>query len=182
MSAREDPDHARGRARGVSLWLVPQEPLRERLTGVIGRLAARFGGPTFGPHVTLVAGLADDEAELVIRARALAGELQPFPLRLERVARRDEYFRALSIDAVGGDPLRAAHAAACRHFAHRPAQPFQPHLSLAYGRIEPAAAEAAGREVSNEVQGRFAAKALHVWRTEGPVEAWRELAVVDFYS
>ncbi|MCM2258682.1 MAG: hypothetical protein NDJ94_23870, partial [Vicinamibacteria bacterium] len=104
----------------MSLWLQPQDPLRERLAGVIARLATRFGGPTFVPHVTLVAGLAGDEADLVLRARALAGELRPFPLRLERVARRDEYFRALSIDAVGGEPLRAAHAAACRHFAHRP--------------------------------------------------------------
>ncbi|MCM2257997.1 MAG: hypothetical protein NDJ94_20380 [Vicinamibacteria bacterium] len=55
-------------------------------------------------------------------------------------------------------------------------------MSLAYGRLDPAAAEAAGREVSNEVQGRFEVKTLHVWRTEGAVEAWRELAAIDFYS
>jgi 2'-5' RNA ligase len=176
----EDPLHARGRARGVSLWLQPQGPFRERLRSVVDRLAARFGGPVLEPHVTLVAGLPGDEGEILQRAQALAATLQPLSLRLERVARRDEYFRALFVEAIGGEPLHAAHAAACRGFGHRPAGPFQPHLSLAYGRLDPAAVEAAGREISNEVQGRFESAALHVVRTEGPVADWRELAVVPF--
>ncbi len=174
----EDPDHARGRARGVSLWLQPQGPFRERLRAVVLRLAARFGGPVFEPHVTLVAGLSGDEAEILARARGLAAKLAPLSLRLERVARRDEYFRALFVEAIGGEALHAAHAAACRGLGHRPAGPFQPHLSLAYGHLDPAAAEASGREVSNEVQGRFEAVALHLVRTEGAVGEWRELEVV----
>ncbi len=165
------------RARGVSLWLQPQGPLRERLRAVVDRLAARFGGPVFEPHVTLVAGLAGDEAEILEGARRLGATLPPLSLRLERVARRDEYFRALFVEAIGGEPLLSAHRQACRALGHRPAGPFQPHLSLAYGRLDPAAAEAAGREISNEVQGRFEAAALHVVRTEGAVGEWRELGL-----
>ena len=36
-------------------WLVPAAgPERDRLAGVIGRLAAEHAAPVFAPHVTLV--------------------------------------------------------------------------------------------------------------------------------
>ena len=48
-------------------WLVPAAgPARDRLAGVIARLAAEHGGPVFAPHITM-AGVVESSAEAAAR-------------------------------------------------------------------------------------------------------------------
>ena len=68
----EQPDHARGEAHGLSLWLTLDGLARARLRDLIAGLASRLGGPVFEPHVTLLPGLAGPEGELRPRAAELA--------------------------------------------------------------------------------------------------------------
>ncbi len=163
------------RARGVSLWLMPEGDARDRLARLIARLAARFSTPPFPPHVTLLPGIRGREDDLLAVSAALAAGLRPFPVRLRGVDGRDEPFRCLFVPAMRDEPLVAAHAAASSAFGREPDPAFLPHLSLVYGRLPPETKWPLARELTSAVPGSIEAARLHVWRTEGPVGDWREV-------
>jgi len=164
-------------ARGISLWLTPEGETRERLAGLIQRLAARLGTVPFAPHVTLLAGLTEPDDVVLQAAAALSADLVPFTIALDGVEGRDEPFRCLFVRAVATDALGQAHAAAARLFgrAHDPA--FLPHLSLVYGWLAPEVKIALARELEAEARCSIEARGLHVWRTAGLVTDWRRLDV-----
>jgi 2'-5' RNA ligase len=163
------------RARGVSLWLMPEGDARAPLAHLIARLAERFSTPPFPPHVTLLPGIGGREDDVLAVSAALAAGLRPFPVRLRGVDARDEPFRCLFVPALPDEPLVAAHAAASRRFGREPDPAFLPHLSLVYGSLPPETKGPLARELGAAVPGSIEAARLHVWRTEGPVEDWREV-------
>jgi 2'-5' RNA ligase len=163
------------RARGVSLWLVPEGESRLRLASLIGHLAARLGTEPFVPHVTLLPGLAGREDAVLGRAAALASRLPPLLVRLQGIEGRDEPFRCLFARAAADGPLRAAHAVSAQAFGREPNPEFLPHLSLVYGTLAPEAKRSLAVELKPAVPGSLEAARLHVWRTEGPVGDWREI-------
>jgi 2'-5' RNA ligase len=165
------------RATGTSLWLMPEGEERVRFAALVARLAARLRTEPFAPHVTLLPGLPWPEAEVVARAESLAGELGPLGLKLGGVEGRADPFRCLFVRVAVSAALRTAHARAARAFGRDPDPEFLPHLSLVYGRLESEPKTALVREVASEAAGELEARRLHVWRTEGAVADWRELAV-----
>jgi 2'-5' RNA ligase len=171
------------RARGVSLWLMPEGEARDRLAALVARLAARLGTPPFPPHVTLlpgIEGLSEDDA--LVAGRALGATLRPFRVRLLGLEGRDEPFRCLFARAAADEPLLSAHSAAARAFGREPDPAFLPHLSLVYGTLPLEAKRSLAAEVAFEASVSFEAASLHAWRTEGPVEDWREIGVLGLYA
>jgi 2'-5' RNA ligase len=163
------------RARGVSLWLVPEGPPRGRLAGLIEGLAARLGTKPFAPHVTLLPGLPGPEADVLDRARVLAAELGPLTVELSGINGLDAHFRCVFFRVADSRALREAHGRAARSFGREPDPSFDPHLSLVYGTLPPELKAAVQRELSDRVPEPLAVRNLHVWRTEGSVGEWREI-------
>ena len=129
-------------------WLVPAAgPARDRLAGVIARLAAEHGGPVFAPHVTL-AGVGESAPDAAARVleRLVAG-VPPFEVALTGVGYEPEFFRSLYLRAEPTAILTALHEAGERAWGLDPA-PYRPHLSLLYARLpeerKPAIAGALG--------------------------------------
>jgi 2'-5' RNA ligase len=162
------------RARGVSLWLMPDGEARDRLAGTIGRLASRLGTTPFAPHVTLLPGLPGPEEEVVEAARVLAAELEPFSIELEGISGHDAHFRCLFFQVADAPALREAHRRAARSFGREPDPAFEPHLSLVYGTLVPEAKARLRADLAAE-PAAFPVGRLHVWRTEGVVGEWCEL-------
>jgi hypothetical protein len=178
-----EPNMDEPRARGVSLWLMPDREVRERLSALLDGLAARFGTTPFPPHVTLLPGIAGPPAGDVLAAsRTLARGLPPLAVRLVEVEGRAEHFRCLFARAAADAPLVSAHAAAALAFGRTPDPAFLPHLSLVYGALEPQAKRLLAAEVRGAVDLAFEARRLHVWLTEGPPGDWRELGSFGFNS
>jgi 2'-5' RNA ligase len=168
------------RAQGISLWLVPPDPARAHLATLIEDLAARLGTRPFAPHLTLLPGVGGRAEDAVLgTARSLAARLWPLTIRLESVEGGEEPFRCLIALAAADGPLQAAHAAAAQPFGRQPDPAFLPHVSLVYGFLAPETKRALVREVSFSARLAFEAARLHVWRTEGPVEDWREIGAFD---
>ena len=166
-------------AKGVSLWLMPEGDARKRLSGLIDSLALRLDTEGFAPHVTLLPGLGGPQSRVVDDARLLAGRLQPCSLGFTVVDGEEQYFRCLFL-RVGDDPgLHDAHALAARQFGRQPDPGFCPHLSLVYGALGARRKAGLVSELSGETATSFDAGRLHVWKTEGPVGDWRELAAFD---
>jgi 2'-5' RNA ligase len=167
------------RAKGVSLWLMPEAAVRERLATLIDRLAAEPGTAGFAPHVTLLPGLPGPEAEVLDRARVLAPELPALSLPFSGIDGTSAHFRCLFLRVATSPALREAHARAAQHFGREPEASFDPHLSLVYGTLDAARKDDLKRELQPLAPPSFEARRLHVWRTEGPVREWRELAAVE---
>lgn len=163
------------RARGLSLWLVPEGAAAARLTGCIEGLAHARGTPGFAPHVTLLGGVLRPEPDVRRACAALARTLRPLSIRLGPVEARDDYFRRVFVRVAETGPLRRARAAAGRTLGVVDGD-FMPHLSLVYGKLAGARMAAALREAS-AVSGRaFVARRLELWRTVGEVRQWRRAA------
>jgi 2'-5' RNA ligase len=161
----------------ASLWLMPEGDAYERLSVMIARLAARLGTTPFKPHVTLLTGLEGPEGEIVESAQALAAELAPLHLDFAAVDGTEQHFRCLFLRVGHPDALRDAHSHAARRLGLEPDPAFDPHLSLVYGTLSARQKNALARELTPETQTSFDARRLHVWRTDLPVEEWREVAV-----
>jgi 2'-5' RNA ligase len=168
------------RAKGISLWLMPEGEEHDRLSALIDRLAARFGTVSFAPHVTLLAGLPGPEREVLERAGVLAAEIGPLSLELSGVGGTEAHFRCLFLRAHPQRVLREAHGRAALRFGREPEPSFDPHLSLLYGRLEARAKAPLVQELAEETAARFDARRLHVWRTRGAVGEWRPLGSFAF--
>jgi hypothetical protein len=164
------------RAKGLSLWLMPEGSTRDALTVQINRLADRLGTARFAPHVTLLPGVPGPDSDVVDTARALAGDLEPLSLEPTDVGGTETHFRCLFFRVRASPALLAAHAHAARGFGREPEVSFDPHLSLVYGALdEPVKAELS-HELVRQIPPPFEVRRLHVWRTEGAVGEWRPLA------
>jgi len=152
------------RAQGVSLWLVPDGPEAQATAALIGELSARFGTPTFAPHVTLLGGLAVDPETAVTTAGDLAAGLTDLSVRFEGLEHSGDYFRALVV--------RRAQAA----FPSEPVGPFVPHLSLLYGAVPVETRRHLAAEVRESAPAAIVMRHLDVVATEGAVAQWRRLA------
>ena len=118
-------------------WLVPAAgPVRERLAGVITRLAAEHGGPVFAPHVTMNGSVdAEPDAAARVLERVMAG-VSPFEVALPGFGYEPEYFRSLYLRAEPSAILTALHEAGQRAWG-LDGPPYRPHLSLLYARDLP---------------------------------------------
>ncbi len=162
-----------GQGHGTALWLMPDGPSSERLAALVSALAARLGTPVFVPHVTLIHGLAREEAENVARARALARRLASQRVDLLPAEGREEYFRCLYLPVEAAEPLRAEHRRAAEAFGVPPDPEYLPHLSLVYGRLDEAEKERIASSLVSELPISTELTAIEVWRTAGPVGDWK---------
>ena len=125
-------------------WLVPAEgPVRDRLAGVIARLAAEYGAPVFAPHVTINRNVdAEPDAAARVLERVMAG-VSPFEVALPGFGYEPEYFRSLYLRAEPHAVLTSLHEAGEQAWGldisgiSESGAPYRPHLSLLYSRDLP---------------------------------------------
>jgi 2'-5' RNA ligase len=165
-------------------WLVPAAgPARDRLAGVITRLAAEHGGPVFPPHITM-AGVVESSAEAAARVleRLVAG-VPPFEVALTGVGYEPEFFRSLYLRAEPTAILTSLHDAGERAWGldiSGTGPPYRPHLSLLYARDlaeerKPAIADGLGLALPVTVR----IDAAEIWGDfTDDVTRWRRVARV----
>ena len=164
-------------------WLVPAAgPVRDRLAGVIARLAAEHAAPVFAPHITM-AGVVESSADAAARVleRLLAG-VPPFEVTLTRFGHEPEFFRSLYLRAEPFARLTALHQAGQRAWGLDPA-PYRPHLSLLYSHLpeegKPAIADALGLALPVTIR----VDAAEIWADfRDDVTRWRRVAQVPLAS
>ena len=158
-------------AFGYHLWLVPAGHAFHRLQGVVDRLADAYDGPMFTPHVTLLSGLAADEASLIETNRRLAAGLEPFKLDLTVPEAGTTYFQCIYMRVAENPSLSRTRKAAGEAFA-LPADNYTPHLSLYYGDASPDRRATILTAVPAQAKGSFPVKSIQLIRadSERPVD------------
>lgn len=159
-----------------SLWFMPAGELAERLSRMIRRLSARYGGPNFPPHVTLLGNITGPRPELLAASARIARELRPFTIRLDKLDAFDQYFRCLLVRAALNQPVRHAHQIACREFRRQREPAYMPHLSLLYGNFTAAEKAGAMAELGPRLDLEFKARSLYLYATRPDPLKWRRVA------
>jgi hypothetical protein len=126
------------RSTEFSFWLLPTAPLAGKLHTIIQKLAARFDAVDFEPHVTLYSGPSDDgEAETV--ARELAAGFPPFALTPLKIDCTRLYTKTLFVQCAESPAAWTMFEFVKNHCAKPSAYRLDPHLSLLYKTMDPAA-------------------------------------------
>jgi|TARA_B100000315_G_scaffold50860_1_gene45399 2'-5' RNA ligase len=115
-----------------SIWLMPTGSMKQKLKQVINELSINYGGPTFGPHVTLISSFLGNEEELLQRTEKLASKITPFGLKLRAIKYLNEFFRSFFLDVELTNDLKQARSAGLELFTCNENE-YRPHMSLAYG-------------------------------------------------
>lgn len=159
-----------------SLWFMPTGGVYESLARTIRRLSARYGGPEFLPHLTLLGGFVSLRRDALRRCAALAHMLRPFTIYMGKVGFRDEYFRCLFVHAEMTPALRKANLVAHRVFGRDLDRPFMPHLSLLYGNFPRGLKEEISAELGSRLDLQFKVRRVFLYRTQESPLQWRRMA------
>ncbi len=159
------------RAKGYSLWIVPEKKELDELTILIQKLSERFKSPLFVPHMTLVGGISQKEGEIEEKTKRLASNLKPFEVELEKIDYEEIWNRTLYIRGKDSSLLSYAFERSDYTFETGNIPPF-PHMSLAYGAFSNKSKEEAIREIGENYPAKFRASSLHLFYTQGHVDGW----------
>lgn len=184
MVNRGDEAEGAGAAgpRETALWLVPCEADRRRLAAVIRRLAQRFGGPVFAPHVTVFGGVTTPRTRLDELLARSAAELSPCLLEAARLSHGPAFFQCVFLEIAEPSPVIALRRRLAPELGRSPDAAAHPHVSLLYGELAATLRQRLCRELAPALSGSFRFDALEVvaprrdddadWRD---VEGWRSL-------
>jgi 2'-5' RNA ligase len=162
----------------ASVWLKPTGDAFERIQKALRSIHKHGGGPQVPAHVTLLNGVETTRASAELKLKHLAARVKPFRIKLGKIESRDEYFRALfAVVEVNGD-LAAAQREAYDAFDMKPAPPYEPHLSLLYGKLDEAAKKKLAEDAGGKLDVAFEVRALYLVNSTQsvPVADWHTLA------
>jgi 2'-5' RNA ligase len=159
-----------------SLWLMPAGATAQKFSELITQLAQRYSSPQFSPHVTLIGSIEAQEEEMVAKAQELATLLQPYPLQLTNVDYTELYYRALVVRIEASAEVMNANQQARKLFPSVKKTEYMPHLSLLYGDFSVETKKEIISKIGENFTDTFEATTLYLYRTEGAVRDWQQIA------
>ena len=161
-----------------ALWIRPSGDALDKITKIVRLVHKRGGGPQVQPHVTLLSGMETTMASAELKLKHLAMRVKPFKIRLGAIEGRQDYFRCLYAKAEPSEELAEARRIAYAEFEMNPPPPFEPHLSLLYGKIDDALKQELIAEAGGSLDLTFEANAVHLVNAyQGvPATSWHTIA------
>lgn len=161
----------------AAVWIRPGGDALERIQKMMRAAHKEAGGPQISPHVTLLAGAETTRASAELKLKHLAQRIRPFTVKLGPIEWRDDYFRSLYATIELTSELAAAQQAAYDAFEMKPAPPYEPHLSLAYGKIDEGVKKRIAEQAGGRIDVEFEVRALDLVNATStvPVSEWRTL-------
>ena len=160
-----------------SVWIRPNAQALDRIQDAIRSVHRHAGGPPVRPHVSLLGGIETTLANAELKLKKLAARLQPFEIRLGRIAWYPEYYRSFFVSVEPSEPLLAAQAAAHETFERMPPDPFEPHVSLVYGDFDESLKKRWAAELGGRLDVAFTARAVDLVNAceSVPVPEWKSV-------
>jgi len=124
--------------RMLSYWLVPAEPHHSYFESVIDKLAKRFNGKVFGPHVTVYAGSCTEEQKPGQKLGEMLDEclkgVEPITLQATGLEYLDIFTKTLFLQFEQHEVLANLSQRIKEQFAAPAPEDYEldPHLSLLY--------------------------------------------------
>lgn len=115
-----------------SIWIIPPKPLYNLLKNTIDKLAKKYKGPTFEPHMTLLGDIDESLSEIEYKVQKLAANIDKLKLSLGPVSFSTTYFQSVFVRINSTSKLMKLNMDAKKLFG-RENNVFMPHMSLLYG-------------------------------------------------
>jgi hypothetical protein len=170
----------------IAYWLIPAEPARSFVQGVIDDLARRYDAPGFEPHVTVHVGSnRADAVERGLPVAALACKL--IKLKTLEIGHASEFIKTLFVQFALNTELRQLNEIIRNAAQDSSHYELKPHLSLLYKKM-PAEARS---ELAHSIKVPFsevifdalkAVRCISPTRTRADVEAWRVVAATELFA
>lgn len=164
---------------GYSLWLVPEtgSEAHRVLAQCITDIAKEYGTPSFVPHTTLLGGVDGTEEEMHAKTQELAEKLTPYEIYLGNIGSNGSYFQILFSKIEQTEAVMQANITAQKVFGVDSGTYF-PHASLAYGDFSPEQVATLKQKVAERgiSEMAFLVQGIELWRCEGDMTDWREVA------
>ncbi|WP_300031599.1 2'-5' RNA ligase family protein [uncultured Roseobacter sp.] len=116
-----------------SVWLLPEAQVLAALQEEIRALSAGGDQPVFCPHVTVAGDLAGRPENTARICRALFADTGPVAVRVTDAEVGETFFMSLFLRLEVPGLLRARHSDLYAELKKPSVDPWQPHISLAYG-------------------------------------------------
>ncbi len=137
-----------------SIWLtLPSEETRS-LRLIIDRLAAKYGVPSFAPHLTLMGSIDKSEAEVTSVMSELCSLWKPFIFQPVEVSCSTTYFQNVFLRIAATAELLQANLDLKKAFGLEN-NVFMPHMSLMYGDQTPELRWNVAQSIGQEVMKVF---------------------------
>ncbi len=170
----------REREGSYSMWIMPEGEVLDKFSELIIKISDEYQSPKYKPHVTLLGDLKGfTRAEVLSKAAELAESTEPFAITLKEVKypasypnNHEAYYRSLYILAQRTEPLMKANVLARKLFGREGGPPYNPHLSIMYGKYSPETKEEIISKVGREFNVIFEVKNIYVWSDKGLPHEW----------
>lgn len=161
----------------AAVWIRPNGDALERIHKTMRLAHKEAGGPQIAPHITLLAGAETTRASAELKLKHLAQRIRPFKIRLGQIEWRADYFLSLYATVELTSELAAAQQAAYDAFDMKPAPPYEPHLSLAYGKLDEGVKKRIAEQAGGRLDVEFEVRALDLVNATStvPVAEWHTL-------
>ena len=116
---------------------MPSAADQAKLTGWVQRLASEFGQPAFVPHITIQGDWSTPLDTLQAQTAALAASCPVLEWQVNEVQSTDHFFRCLYLRFEETPAFRALQDGALAMSGTVTGMSPYPHLSLAYGQMQP---------------------------------------------
>lgn len=120
-----------------SIWLMPCVVDAVELQALVDELAPQFGQPGFVPHVTIQGDLALPLDAVAAQTRELAAGLEVQTWAVADVERSDFFFRCLYLRLQANEAFGGLQRKTQAWSGTAEGLSPYPHLSLAYGQVQP---------------------------------------------
>jgi len=164
---------------GFTLWLTFDAAAQEKFSATISRIAELEGLTPFEPHLTLCGGIpALGELRLVALTHSLASLIGPLDVKLGDIRSSDHFYRCLFADVEKGNRLERLHRNTREMYAGEDGD-YHPHVSLAYGSLDPARKENWKQRLDRGIPKSARATNLKLVEMKGRVDRWETLTSVE---
>lgn len=155
-----------------TLWLMPDKEAYQKLSKLIIDLSTLHETPEFEPHVTLLSGIMDEEAQAIQKTAQLANQFSMISANLNRIDFLELFYRCLFFHTNKSQALMEIRSAAEALFEHTNITPFVPHVSFLYGSLPVFQKEAIIAELGEAFFINFNMTRIRLVKTQRTPEFW----------
>ena len=163
------------KTKEYSLWLIPSGVAYNRLEKVISELSQQYSTPYFTPHLTLLGGLTDAEAELIEKAKELSACTPALEFNLKTINFSANYFKAMFIRANKTTRLIKFNAKARKIFGSPRTTAYNPHISLMYGESNATIKRKVTIKIGNSFPLKFKINNFYLFDLNGEIKDWHPI-------
>lgn len=102
-----------------SVWAIPPEDVRDRLTKLMTSLRSDFGGPQFEPHMTVVGAIELTPDDALKKLRSASEGVKSFKVTVDRVSSGNFFYQCVYLLIHPTPQILETNAHCCTHFGYK---------------------------------------------------------------